>query len=152
MITEKEAFAEILARAKQLVMESFEFDKAFSIMRAVSFGWAKNDFLGGGIEGGDYARRALEDLIDHAIETALDLLEDGKPWGSCWTSSAGFIVFVFDSGIIQAHMSLVNSDSYDYDELLPLYEQLDIARGNSLQPRDSCEYGGKQRRILMLNE
>jgi len=152
MITEREAFAEILARAKPLVMESFEFDKAFSIMRAVGFGWAQHDVLFAATDGATYAQQALEALIDNAINDALGFVEIGDPWGVTWTASAGFIVFVFDSGVIQAHMSLVNSDSYDYDELLPLYEQLDIARGNSPPPRDSYEYGGKQRRILMLNE
>lgn len=148
MLTEKEAFANLMARAKPLVMESFDFDKAVETMLAVNFGWVR-------LHSGEHkrvARTALEELIDHAIETALALVEKGEPWGSCWTSSAGFIVFVFDSGMIQAHMSLVNSDSYDYDELLPLCQQLDIARGGSGPAPSSFDCGGRQRRILLLNE
>ncbi len=151
MSAKKDAFAALLACAKQLVMETFEFDKAFSIMRAVHFGWASPISLNHNVGGADRAREILESLIDGTVADALELVEKGEPWGVTWTSSGGFIVFVFDTGIIQAHMSLVNSDTYDYEELLPLYEQYETSNGNAPPPRDSYEYGGRTRRILMLH-
>lgn len=152
MSAKKDAFAALLKRAKELVIASFDFDRALSIMTAVSFGWVP------GVVASErsvhaHALMLLEDLIDSTIKDALKLSEEKPGWGCTWTSSGGFIVLIFEHGIMQAHMTLTNSDSYDYDELLPLYQAYDAACGKTPPPLGSFEYGGRlPPRRLLLNK
>lgn len=153
MLTEKEAFAALLARAKLIVIENFDFDKAIKAMRAIEFGWVAHhddEDISLGMSVNQDAEFRLSNLIDSAISAAVSLVNTGKPWGITWTASSGFIVFVSEDGIIMAHMSLVNADSYDCEELHPLYAQLDAVRLGAPQPTDNFN-AGRQRRILMLN-
>lgn len=154
MITEREAMATLLKQAKHLVMENFAFDRAVQIMEAADFGWTAAHYWAAYTGTSDSkvarARKILSDLIDGRIQEALEHIDRGEGWDFLWAYCGGFFVTLSPHGIIQAHLSLESSDSYGWDELTPLYDQLEIARCQAVPPHH--EMGGRVRRILRLTE
>jgi hypothetical protein len=149
MTTEREAMAALLQQAKHLVMENFDFDRAVRIMEAAEFGWAAFNTSQSKV---DHARGLLSDLIDNRVRKALEHIDRGEDWDFLWTSCGGFFVTLSRYGIIQAHLSLESSDSYDWDELTPFYDQLAAARGLRHNAPPHHAAGGRVRRILRLTE
>lgn len=146
MTTERAAMAALLERAKYIVMETFDFARAVRIMEVAAFGWISHYDASERVA---HARRLLSGLIDGKIQEALEHIDRREAWDFLWTNCGGFFVTLSPYGIIQAHLSLESSDSYDCDELKPFYEQLAAARGRAVPPHH--EMGGR-RRILLLTE